>query len=139
MLKYEVTAPTRKFQDNFLHTGMEAWTQTCWHIQEHGRVVNEVVNAALDWSMQQGSAGKQILCLNIFLILLTTFLLHLGWCNGQCHSVPLDGRLQGEWVGRRTGFLSERGENKELWAVHKYSAEYEVVQAAQTPLRKGHR
>lgn len=49
VLKHELTAPTRKFQDNFLHSGMEVWTQTCWHIQEHGRIVNE---AFLEWSMQ---------------------------------------------------------------------------------------
>lgn len=41
--------------------------------------------------------------------------------------------------GKETRLLSERGKNKEFWAMYKSSVEYEVVQAAQTPLRKGHR
>lgn len=47
-------------------------------------------------------------------------------------------KIGGEWVGRRPGFYL-RGKNREFWAMYKYSVEYEVVQAAQTPLRKGHR
>lgn len=40
--------------------------------------------------------------------------------------------------GKETRLLSERGKNKEFWAMHKYTVECEVVQAAQTPLSKGH-
>lgn len=47
--------------------------------------------------------------------------------------------IAGGMGGKESRLLSERGESKELWAVHKYSAGYEVVQAAQTPLGKGHR
>lgn len=41
--------------------------------------------------------------------------------------------------GKETRLLSERGKNEEFWAMYKSSVEYEVVQAAQTPLRKSHR
>lgn len=53
--------------------------------------------------------------------------------------VLLDGKDWGGMGGKETRLLSERGKNREFWAMYKYSVEYEVVQAAQTPLRKGHR